>query len=283
MTANEKSERKAGRAMLADVPVFSAVAVRTLQLVSKERGQLQELSELIASDPAISSGILRMANSALFGARVEIRGILQAIHLLGLERVKGAVVTVAMTTYLGASLEVPALRACWRHSLACAVIAQELARISLMESDVAYTAGLMHDVGRLALVAGYPGEYADFLASTEQEPCDVPQRERDLFGIDHCQAGLLLVTRWNLPELFRSVTSRHHDPAAVGEPPELSVVRHGCEIAEALGFNVARSNHSRSYEEIRKELPERGRSRLPREASELSNFIASRINSIECA
>lgn len=283
MTAKEKTERKAGRGILAEVPVFSAVAVKTLQVVSKEFGQLQELSELIAADPAISSGILRMANSALFGARVEIRGILQAIHLLGLERVKGVVVTVAMTTYLGAWLEVPALRSCWRHSLACAVIAQELARISLMEADVAYTAGLMHDVGLLALVAGYPGEYADFLASAEQEPCDVLQRERDLFGIDHCQAGLLLVTCWNLPEIFRSVTARHHDPATAGEPRELSVVRLGCEIAEALGFNVARSIPSRSYEEIRNELPERERSRLPQEATELGHFIASRINSIECA
>jgi HD-like signal output (HDOD) protein len=281
MTITEKNEQKFKSGSLTDVPAFPSVAIKTLQVMSRERGELSELSELISSDAAMSGGILRLANSALFNIRIEISGVLQAIHLLGLERVKGVVVTVAMKAYLGQSIEVPVLRACWRHSLACAIVAEEFAKASLMEADVAYTAGLMHDVGRLGLIAAYPKEYTDFLIKAENEACDAMARERDLFGVDHCQAGQLLVTRWNLPKIFSEVTLRHHDGLIVGDPAILTVVRRSCRMAEILGFGVVHPIHPISYEEILKDLPDRERNRFPKESSELVHQIASKINSIE--
>jgi putative nucleotidyltransferase with HDIG domain len=281
-TAQDLKRTSTPRA-LTEIPPFPAVAIKALQVISNEYGQLRELSELITTDAAISGQILRIANSVLFGGRVEISGILQAIHMLGVERVKGVVVTIAMKSYLGDSLEVPALRACWRHSLACAVFAEKLARVRMMEADFAYTAGLLHDVGRLALVAGYPGKYANFLANMETKPCDALQCERDLFGIDHCQAGLQLVSRWNLPVMFIPVILRHHEAAAAGEPAALSVVRISCRMADALGFNVVYPLEPRNYEEILSDLPMRERSLLPREPSELTHYIADKINSIESA
>jgi HD-like signal output (HDOD) protein len=281
MTTKEKSDQKFKPGPLTEVPAFPAVAIKTLQVMSRERGALTELSELISSDAAISGGILRMANSALFNIRIEISGVLQAIHILGLERVKGVVVTVAMKSYLGESIDVPQLRACWRHSLACAVISEEFAKVGLMEADVAYTTGLMHDVGRLGLIAAYPKEYADFLLRAENEPCDALARERDLFGVDHCQAGQLLVTRWNLPKIFSEVTLRHHDAPVAGESTILSTVRRSCRMADALGFDVVPPNHPTSYEEILSDLPERERNRFPRESSKLVQHIAARINAIE--
>jgi len=281
MTTTEKSEQKIKPALLAEVPAFPGVAIKTLQAMSRERGELAELSEIIRTDAAISAGILRMANSALFNLRVEISGVLQAIHMLGLERVKGVVVTVAMKSYLGKSIEVPLLRACWRHSLACAVIAEEFAKAGMMEADVAYTAGLMHDVGLLGLIATYPQEYTEFLIKTESEPCDALAGERDLFGVDHCQAGQLLVTRWNLPKIFAEVTLRHHDPPLAGEPAILTVVRRSCRMADTLGFGIVQPIHPLSYEEILKDLPDRERNRFPNESEVLAQRIAGKINSIE--
>jgi HD-like signal output (HDOD) protein len=222
-----------------------------------------------------------MANSALFNVRIEVRSVLQAIHMLGLERVKGVVVTIAMKTFLDGTLEIPALRACWRHSLACAVISEDLAKVGMMEGDVAYTAGLMHDVGRLALIASYPKEYANFLAGAENEKGDTLGRERALFGVDHCQAGGLLVSRWNLPKMFLEVTSLHHESPTAGEHSILSTVRRGCLMADTLGFSVVPSGQTRTYEEILQDLPERERSRLPHESSQFIEHIASKINLIE--
>lgn len=276
-------ERTFQPGLLSEVPAFPAVAIKAMQFLSKDRGQLNELGEVVASDPAISSGILRMANSALFGLRTEVRGIQQAIHLLGLERVKAVVVTVAMISYLDGSLAEPALRACWRHSLACALLCEEFAQASLLDPGIAYTAGLMHDVGRMALVAGYPKEYREFLPHAESAPCDILQGERDLFGIDHCQAGLLLVVRWQLPRIFREVVALHHNVPAPGEAAVLSTVRHACAVADALGFSAARALEMPGYDQIVVNLPERERNSLPKDPEEIMRRIAHKINSIECS
>jgi HD-like signal output (HDOD) protein len=282
VTTIHNREREDASCVLTEVPPFPAVAIKALQIISNEHGQLHELSELITADPAFSVQILKMANSALYGGRVEISSILQAILILGLERIKGVVTTIALKAYLGDSIEVPALRACWRHSLASAVIAEELARLSLIEPDFAYTAGLIHDIGRLGMVAAYPEKYATFLTSTETGCCGTLPCERDLFGIDHCQAGRQLVIRWNLPKIFIAVTSQHHDAAIAGEPAVLWTVRHSCMIADALGFDVIERLPHRSYDEILGTLPERDRGRFPQDPSELTNFIANKINLIEC-
>jgi hypothetical protein len=117
----------------------------------------------------------------------------------------------------------------------------------------------------------------------ETEPCDALQCERDLFGIDHCQAGIQLVSRWKLPVTFIPVISRHHEAATAGEPAVLSVVRISCGMADALGFNVVYPLRPRNYEEILGDLPVRERSLIPREPAELTSYIADKINSIESA
>ena len=282
MTTIQDRERGDVSRVLSEIPPFPAVAIKTLQVISNEHGQLRELSELISADPAFSVQILRVANSALYGGRVEITGILQAILILGLECIKGVVTTIAVKAYLGDSIEVPGLRDCWRHSLASAVIAEELARMSLIEPDVAYTAGLIHDIGRLGMVAAYPKEYTAFLTSVETEPGDILQRERELFGIDHCQAGRQLVIRWNLPKMFIAVTSQHHDAKVAGEAAVLWTVRHSCMIADALGFDAVHGLAPRSYEEVLGTLSEHDRRRFPQDPSGLTNYIADKINLIEC-
>src|ERR1700730_11156154 len=96
MTITEKSEQKFKTESFMEIPTFPVVAIKTLQVMSRDREELSELSELISSDAAMSAGILRLANSALFNIRIEISSVLQGIHMLGLERVKSVVVTVAM-------------------------------------------------------------------------------------------------------------------------------------------------------------------------------------------
>ena len=136
---------------LLELPPFSTVAVKVLQLVASNVSELKALSNLIGSDPAFAGAILRIINSPLFGMRKQISSVFDATVLLGLERIKGVALTIGIRTYLHETLEVPAIKACWRHSLACAMIAGELARGSEVKEDVAFTAGVIHDIGRLAL------------------------------------------------------------------------------------------------------------------------------------
>jgi putative nucleotidyltransferase with HDIG domain len=268
---------------LIEIPPFPAIAIKALQVISKDYARMSELSDLICSDAAISAELLRTVNSPFFGLRAEVKSVLQATLLLGLERIKGLVVTIGMRAYLGESLKVPALRACWRHSLACAMIAEELTKKSLEEKDVAYTAGIIHDIGRFGLAVAYPERYASFLERTIDGPSAVLERERELFGINHCEAGRSLVQRWNLPKEFERVTSEHHRRVTSGPFDLVAIVRASCMMADALGFEVVLPREPRNYKELLAELPERHRNLLSRDAEELSFRIAEKINSLESA
>src|SRR5271157_3974347 len=138
---------------------FPQIAIRVMQLANREDVPLHILSGLIGSDPAFSSEVLTIANSPLFAPRVPATSILQALARLGTRNIQGLCLTVAVRAYLGKSLSQPAMRAIWRHNLACAVIAEKIAAIGCMDKDIAFTSGVMHDIGRLALSAILPKEY----------------------------------------------------------------------------------------------------------------------------
>jgi putative nucleotidyltransferase with HDIG domain len=280
VTESQKLNQPGISISLVEIPPFPATAVKTLQVISNDAARMKEVSDLISTDPALSSEVLRVVNSPFFGVRTEVRGILQATLLLGLERIKGLVVTIGMKGYLGDSLNVPALRSCWRHSLACAVIAEELAASgSSREKDVAYTAGIIHDIGRLGLAVAYPEQYASLLSKAEEEPCDILARERELFGIDHCEAGRALVLRWNLPREFADVASKHHGSSTAGTFDLVAIIRTSCMMADALGFAVARPLRLRKYQEIHCDVPKANQ--LSIDPEELTFRIAEKINSIE--
>ncbi len=262
-----------------DLPPFPIVAIKALQLVSNDKAPLRELSQLISTDPALSSEILRIANSALYGLRIEVESAFTAMILLGLERIKAVVVTSAVRHYIGKTFEAPWMRICWRHSLACALIAKELARGSSIGEDVAYTAGILHDVGRLALAVGFPDRYGPFLMSAEAASSDILEREREIFGTDHCEAGSALMSRWDIPKSLVVVASHHHDVPEEGDLGVLSVVRHGCRFADVLGFEVVQTPRPRTYEELLAELP--SPDRLPSDPEEFAFQLATKINSIE--
>ena len=264
---------------LINLPPFPGVALRVLQLMSNDDVGFRELTALISSDMALSSEILRLANSALFCFRSEIRGILQAAVLLGLQRVKALALTVSMRVYLTDVLAIPALRACWRHSLATAFIAEEVAGISHMEKDAAYTAGLLHDIGRLALAVIRPVQYASFLSSGPKTDAEILGGERRLFEVDHCQAGRWLVEAWKLPKDFVDITSRHHLEIN-GKFDLFAVVSFSCALANTLGFSVIPPLDFPNFQALLLKLPDRERKCFGSDPNELALRIATKINSV---
>ena len=128
------------------MPPFPQVALKVLQLASDENVQLSKLGELISSDPAFASEVLTIANSLLYAPRYPIKSILQAIEVLGAGHLQGLCLTVGVRAYLGKSLGHPAMRTLWRHNMACALIAQQIASAGTMDRDIAYTAGVMHGI-----------------------------------------------------------------------------------------------------------------------------------------
>lgn len=266
---------------LIHLPPFSDVAIRALRLVDSDNAPLRQLSDLICSDPAFSGEVLTLVNSPLYAMRSSINSTLQAISMLGLERVKGVAVTVGVRTYLGPHLRKPALRACWRHSLACALIAEELAGIAMMDKSTAYTVGMMHDIGRFALAVIQPEAYSTFLEKTQAEASEVLRQERELFELDHCEVGGHLVANWGLPAEFVEVACRHHEPMEGERLDLLAVIRFSCRMADAIGFAALNPEVPVDYKALVNELPARERDLFPADSEKLAMKIATKINSIE--
>jgi putative nucleotidyltransferase with HDIG domain len=221
-----------------ELPPIPSVAMSLLGLLAKEHVALAEISDTIAADAAITAEVLRGANSAYYGVRGEVTSIQHAATLLGLDRIRGLAATIGLRRLLGPVLRTPAVLRCWRHNLACAVTSEQMAtRLGGHTAD-AYTAGLLHDIGRLALVVGHPKSYPEFLDTATAAGAALLDEERTRFGMDHCEAGEWFAQQLILPQAFQDVARHHHNPAAVGPTDLLGRVGVACALADRLGYWV---------------------------------------------
>jgi HD-like signal output (HDOD) protein len=153
---------------LAKLPAFGPVAVSLMRLFDRDDLEICEIAQLIASDVALASELLALANSPLFGLQTSIGDLQHAITVLGTERTKALATVLAVRSMLNNAPKTPILRRIWRHGLATAVIAKELATSYGLSKNLALVAGIIHDLGRLALLAANPQEYAPLATQTHE-------------------------------------------------------------------------------------------------------------------
>src|SRR5579864_2292021 len=262
---------------LDNLPPFPAVAIRLVQMLARQDVDITQVGKMISAEPVFATRVLQMANSPLFAVTRQVKTISHAIVVVGLARVKAITVTRALGDFVGPALNIKALRVCWRNTLAGAIVAEKLARACRMDTDFAYVAGLLRDIGRLALLVKYPESYTNLLAVTQEHAFDIRTVERDLFDIDHCEAGAWLMERMPFPSELCEVAAHHHD--AIGDSPfrMVQLVRIADRMADALGFAVLPSNPQLSVDEALNELPEALRRRVQFDPQELIAEIESKI------
>lgn len=264
------------------LPPFPQVAVRVLQLAQNENVQMHELCDLISSDPAFASEVLTVANSLLYAPRYPSQSILQAVAVLGANTLQGMCVTLGVRAYLGKTMSYPAMHNLWRHNLACAVIAGQLAEAGSIDKDTAYTAGILHDIGRMALAVIQPKAYAALLETHQGWADTMLEAERELFGWDHCEIGRQLIGDWKLPQNLEAVTADHHLPQRndgawdVGE-----LVKASCAMASAVGYAAFPGCKTARFADLMEELPAGERVPFKIGAETLRQQIAESIHAIE--
>ena len=266
---------------LRKVPPFPPIAARLLVLLSNESVAITELADLIGSDPTFSARLLHCVNSAAFGITSRVNNVQQALALLGLDRTRQITLTVATAAYTQGALRSNELRRCWEHTVATAIIADEIAHVCGIFTDIAYTAGIMHDIGRLGLLVAYPQEYERIIRDAADQALDILDFEREQFGMDHSEAGRILAERWSLPEEFRLVAGRHHDPCEGGEVDLLRIVHVACRLADTLGYDVTHPLIPLEVDAVLSDLPARARERLRTASQELQARIEQRIRAYD--
>jgi len=263
------------------LPPFPQVALRVLQLANKENVQLHQMSDLISSDTAFASEVLTIANSLLYAPRFPASSILQAIAVLGINNLQGMCLTVAARTYMGKALNLPSIQVIWRHNLACALIAEQLASAGFLDKDIAYTSGILHDIGRLALATVRPKEYTALLGTHGGSGVSILQAERDMFGADHCGIGHQLISDWKLPSEFDAVVLEHHSPRQTDDSWSMAeLIKVSCRMADTAGFPAFLGCEAAPYSDLLDELPARERRLFPPAVETLASDVANRIQAI---
>ena len=266
---------------LSRVPPFPPIATQVLALLSSDSVEISDLSKLIGSDPTFSAGLLQCVNSYEFGLARPVIAVPQAIMFLGLERARQVIVTLAAGAYASGGLKASALRRSWEHSVATAILADELARACEAFRGGAYTAGIMHDIGRLGLLVAYPNEYELVIRRAADQCVDLLEFERERFGMHHAEAGRLLMERWGLPDELRIVAGRHHDHCEGEEVDLLRIIHVACRLADVLGYSVTGPSVSLDFDSVLAELPARARARFPASPDHLRAQIDQRLRTCD--
>jgi putative nucleotidyltransferase with HDIG domain len=188
----------------------------------------------------MSASVLRVSNSAYYALTAPVTSVQQAVVVIGPDAVKALVVSASLVEmFKGDRVGRDFQDTFWRHSLAAAFAARRLL-CSICPTDVAacelaFTGGLLHDIGKMALYWHNPAAYQ---AVTKQARAGIEHElgvERKAFGFDHAQVGCALTRKWNLPEELSLAIGHHHDPLTLEDPHRLVDVLH---VADALSYHL---------------------------------------------
>ena len=228
MNTSQANQDIRNQLLVARLPAMPQILLKLLTLCEADEAGMAELAKLIGNDAGMTARVLTVAISAAYHRGGGQVGLLQALNVLGLELIKTLVISEAVfQTFHGfPHANGVDLRTFWRHSLKVAVLARDVAKaMDYAQAEEAYLAGLLHDVGQLALLSSAPNDYVTlFLANDGEGLC---AREQSALHISHAEAGAWLIERWNLDSFMADTVLYHHEPAArlQGAHPLIRIVR----------------------------------------------------------
>jgi HD-like signal output (HDOD) protein/signal transduction histidine kinase len=201
------------RLLIARLPAMPQILIKLIEHLQADDAGMPELAALIAKDAAMTSKILTVANSSAYHRNQRTVGLEQSLVSLGTDMIKTLVISESVFQTFNSFPHSGStdLRGFWKGSLTTAVIARDIAKqMEYPHVEEAYLAGLLHNVGRLALLATAPKEYAfNFTARDDEDLCAVEQRT---LQITHSEAGAWLIERWNLDSFLADSVLYHHEP-----------------------------------------------------------------------
>lgn len=200
------------------LPSLPSLYFRMLQELQSPDASADRIGELITMDPAMTAKLLQLVNSAFFGVARKISNPVEAVQFLGIGTVRSLALSLhVFSCFNQARAAEFGFERIWNHSLTVGVFAKRLSQLEGQESmgcDEAFVAGLLHDVGKLMLMANRPDEYRAVLALVQRKDLRLTAAETKVFGATHAEVGAYLLGLWGLPVPIVEAVALHHQPAA---------------------------------------------------------------------
>lgn len=199
---------------LGDLPPLPQVAAQVLRISADPDATAEDLRKVISTDQALTSQILKISNSAMFGMMREVKTLSQAIMTLGFSTIKSVVIASSAKNLYHRGTVGLQERLIWEHALVTALSSRALARaLKFPRVEEAFIGGLLHDIGKSVLGIKFPERYGAILRTVYNGQGDTVEMELETFGFDHAMVGEALLHSWNLADSLQQAVRWHHHPA----------------------------------------------------------------------
>ncbi len=198
------------------LPPLPAIALRVMEIAQDPNSSAKDIAPIVSADPALTAAMLRVANSAAYRRSRDVTSVQEALVVLGFVQARNIAMSTAITGAYAPSAANALFRieAFWRHSIAVALQAGKLAaKTRNVEPASAFTAGILHNIGRLAMFYANPAGLDQTVAEVMRRGVTIEFAERVLMAYDHSQLGAVLADKWRLPvEIVDAIRTHHAEP-----------------------------------------------------------------------
>ncbi len=217
---------------LIDLPTLPEVVNKVMEIANNPRSSAADMAKVISQDQALTARILKLVNSAYYGFPRRISTIAQAIVILGFRTVRDLVLNISILDMFNSKKQAGInIEALWLHNLAVAVTSKVLAkRMGYDQPDEAFTAGLLHDIGKLAMIKLFPQEYEKIVNIAQGSSRWIRDVEESFLEVDHALIGKWIADHWKFPPQLTRAIHMHHQPHLESEYPELTSIVHGADV-----------------------------------------------------
>jgi putative nucleotidyltransferase with HDIG domain len=225
-----------------DLPTIPAAALSVMREAESSTSTASSVAGHIAQDHALTARVLRLANSAYYGLSRQVDDLQEAVVVLGMRSVRNLAIVASTYPWMSVALKGYGLgpKVMWSHSFSVAVCSQLLARHNgNADEDVAFTAGLLHNLGKLAMSIWLEKRLNAMIQYAIRENMTFDEVERKLFGYDHAEVGAYLGESWNLPPKLVQAMRYHHRPDdCAPTDPIVDCVHVGDYFTMSLGYGL---------------------------------------------
>jgi len=219
-----------------NLPTLPGIVAKLGRMAEDPDTTTEQMGRVISKDHILASKLLKLVNSAFYGFPQRISSLNSAIILLGFNVIKSLIISASIFEVMEAQdVEL------WEHSLGCAVVCNVLARhLGVKDPEEISTAGLIHDIGKVAIKMELPKEYEMITELSLEKKISRLEAEREILGLDHAEVGSWLAKSWNLPNKLVEPIACHHDPQLAREEQMASAIVHfGNIMIRGLGYGHA--------------------------------------------
>ncbi len=217
---------------------FPDIYVRIKEVLDAPSSSAEDIAGVVSMDPGMSTKLLQLVNSPIFGFAAKIDSIPHAVSLAGTKEISTLALGIsAINFFKNIPPELIDMKTFWRHSISCAVFAKLLATEMGLPSDRFFTAGLLHDAGRLIMYKNMPYASVQSLLYARANMVPLVDAEKEVLGFDHAEVADSLLGQWDFPEDLRQLIARHHEPLEAPDPRQAAVVQLADNMANAVAIS----------------------------------------------